>query len=87
MHFLLAGPLCIEHHVHVTPCYIFATVPVFCYMYMYAFANLLLYMFSRISYPLQSRVQEVLKDMGRNSVEFFTELMEAFHHVRLTVMC
>ena len=35
-------------------------------------------------------MQEVLNDMGRNSVDFFTELMEAFHHVRhcqLAVQC
>eukprot|EP00731_Ephydatia_muelleri_P004736 Em0002g912a len=29
----------------------------------------------------KARVQEVLNDMGRNSVDFFTELMEAFHHI------
>ena len=40
---------------------------------------------SVVSHPLQARVQEVLNDMGRNSVDFFTELMEAFHHVRDTV--
>ena len=52
-------------------------------MYMYMFVSV-------VSYPLQARVQEVLNDMGRNSVDFFTELMEAFHHVRhcqLAVLC